>query len=700
MNRKLLGSWARALAITGAVAAGSHQATAQTGYDDLAPSVQIICPANPSALVASSIPADLQLRFTGVDPDAPDGRPSRYRVLVKPALDPTGTPLSTRTAFLSYVDWLLAWDDAQWTDWIPWPAPGSFVEYDLTGLMLNQYYAVALQVMDRDGAVSLGRVYQRDVGHFRVVSSFVPALALSELYLGTSTASETSRDIAGGQQLNFWWTADAGAYCGSIVSLRHGWDVIDVNDPADPGWAVPAGLAPQNFRAAERSFSQGLHTLQVRAEDDKGGVRFARWILRVIPFVDRQFQLPLLVIDQTYDRNSMAWPDQAGAPRNEQAYRNAYWHFLAEGAGGVADLNWNRDWMDHSATVTYENLVGYKAVLCYAVAGANQAMFNQFRPVGDTDSFVWLTPYQQQGGNFMLVGGPSMGSFLQLRSDYMTPIIFDTNETTYQLFGDTYIIGFGMRTMPDGAEVLRGPLLYPYATAGISALDWTSPVSKHVYGRAAFISTDRNRLCAGLKGLVLSPEFKATHLIGPGVVPDTMYTNPEIDWRDPVAAVVDELSLFDQQAFPFDNDEFVDANITSRATPITPQECSGEAYAEANVPNGMCVEPMFTGIARMDWMREAQWARGDTGWPQNRYDAETLDSGCGPMALTEYAGRPQSSARTNGKVFGYLSYKMVPSKQYRVADVYWGFDPYRFDGAGTRKAIRWVLQYFGLQINQ
>ena len=70
------------------------------------------------------------------------------------------------------------------------------------------------------------------------------------------------------------------------------------------------------------------------------------------------------------------------------------------------------------------------------------------------------------------------------------------------------------------------------------------------------------------------------------------------------------------------------------------------------------------------------------------------------MALTEYEGRARSSARTNGRVFGYFSYKMVPRKPYQVADVYWGFDPYRFDQDGTKKAIRWVLQYFGLQINQ
>jgi hypothetical protein len=284
----------------------------------------------------------------------------------------------------------------------------------------------------------------------------------------------------------------------------------------------------------------------------------------------------------------------------------------------------------------------------------------------------------------------------------MTPLVFDTREDpNYSIFGESFVASFGTLTLPDGTIVQRGPRMYPFATAGIAALDWTSSSTKHVYGRRAFISSDRNRLCSGLKGLVLTPDFKSNHLIGPGVIPDTMYTNPEIDWRDLAAAAVDTLNLLDQAAFSYDTDEFVDANITTRTTPIAPQKCDDETYSDANVPNGLCIEPMFTGIARMDWMRERQWARGRTDWPQSRYDDEVLDNGCGPVALTEFIeGRPRTSARTNGKVFGYLSYKMVPRKQFQVADVYWGFDPYRFDPDGTKKAIRWVLQYFGRQVNQ
>ena len=62
-------------------------------------------------------------------------------------------------------------------------------------------------------------------------------------------------------------------------------------------------------------------------------------------------------------------------------------------------------------------------------------------------------------------------------------------------------------------------------------------------------------------------------------------------------------------------------------------------------------------------------------------------------------GQTRSSGRTNGGTFGYFSYKMTEDKPSYKADVYWGFDPYRFDHNETKKAIRWVLDYFGLQIN-
>jgi hypothetical protein len=653
---------------------------------------------------AYAVPPTVNIGWTGQDTDFELRVPTKVRFLWVPALDNNGAWVTSNYQYQIHYREMLRYDDPRWSEWLPYSNDPlkRIVSIPAGTENINHYFLFATQVQDTAGAVSVGFGYQTEVANVVVRTNWYrPDVTVSETYLGQSSSSDANYDVAGGQPLNFTWSAIAAAYNGKIISMRHGWDIVDVANPNDPGWAVPPGLSEQNRRAAERSFNEGLHTFVLRVEDDSNQVRIMRWTLRVIPFVTRDFQLPLLVLDQLFDKNSNAWPSQENRALNDQVYRNAYWHFLAEGVGGVTDINWTRDWRDHSVGVNYEDLVPYKAVLCYARASLDQTMFTKFRPAGALEKFVWLTPYQQQGGNFMLVGASSMESFLQARSNYMTPLVFNTREDpNYTIFGESYVAGFGTLTLPDGNIVQRGPRMYPYAAAGIAALDWTSPTSKYIYSRNYPTSTERNRLCAGLKGLVLAPAFKSQHLIGPGVIPDTMYTNPTIDWRDVVAARADTLSLLDQQAFVWDSDEFVDANISPRTTPITPQECDTPDYASANVPNGMCVEPMFTGISRIDWMREVQWARGHTGWPQDRYENKVIDAGCGSQALTEYQGRLRTSARTNGLVFGYLSYKTVPNKQVRVADVYWGFDPYRFDTEGTQKAIRWVLGYFGLQINQ
>jgi len=530
------------------------------------------------------------------------------------------------------------------------------------------------------------------VGYFR------PDVTICEPFLGCPSASEIYNEIASGQPLNFSWIADASSYGGTIVSYRHAWDLVDPDDPNDPGWAVPPGLEPENLFATERSFNEGLHNFYLRVVDNSGQTRNISWTLSVVPFVSPENQLPLLVIDQVYDPDGLTnnWQDQSGIPRNAESYRNAYWQFLDAGPGGVMDFDWSRDWMDHRETPAYHDLVMYKAVLCYAQFNdASQTMFQQFRPVNGQDRFVWLTPYQSRGGNYFQVGGSSMESFLEPLPNYMVPIIFDAPETVYIVNGVTYIVGFGQKELPDGSLVPRGPTLYPYATAGITALDWTSPNTKTIYGRNVAAKFDRDVDCVGLKGLTLDPDFRAFHGIAPGAIADTFFTDEVIDWHDVVDAGSGNLNLF-ADTFPFRNDEFVNGNISSRPTPIVLQDCSDIPSA----PGGMCVEPMFTGVARMDWMREYMWAEGDPDWPQSEYSEFELLEGCGPLGMTSYQGVPNSGALTNGQTFGYFSYKMVEDKPSGKADVYWGFDPYRFNHEETKKAIRWVLDYFGLQIGQ
>lgn len=685
-----------AILLAGVLVGGAY---AQDPSDGLVPTVRVLVPGLGN-LGAKTMPPSFSVGVYGVDEDADSGLPLKYRyVLMTAQFDTTetGEPRYIRTPYEYdlHGDELLFWDDPNWSDWLDYPQEGDPPSLTFTDLEDEVYFLLALQVMDADGAVSADLDYQLEVFNFRArVGVFRPEVTVCETFLGCRSISEVLVEIAAGQPLNFSWIGDASSYGGTIVSYRHGWDLTDPDDPNDPGWAVPPGLAPENLYAEEQFFQDGLHRLTLRVEDDSQQVRVVNWSLSVVPYVDPTNQFQLLVIDQIYDPDGLTnnWQDQEGNPRNAERYRNAYWQFLADGSGGVADFDWDRDWMDHSVTPQYRDLVAYKAVLCYAVFNdQNQTMFRQFRPQGDQDQFVWLAPYQYRGGNYFQVGHSSMESFLEGRPNYMVPIIFDAPETVYVIGGDTFILGFGQKELPDGTVVARGPTMYPYATAGITALDWTSPNTKYIYGRTVTARHDRKVDCVGLKGLTVDPDFRSNHNVSFATLADTFFTDEVIDWHDVVDANEGNLDLF-SETFPFRSDEFTNGNISSRTTPIIPQDCT-------DGPGGMCVEPMFKGISRMDWMREYNFAEGDPDWPHSEYTAYELEQGCGPLGMTSYGGVPMSGARTNGQTFGYFSYKMVEEKPSQKADVYWGFDPYRFDHTETQKAIRWVLDYFGLQIN-
>jgi hypothetical protein len=251
--------------------------------------------------------------------------------------------------------------------------------------------------------------------------------------------------------------------------------------------------------------------------------------------------------------------------------------------------------------------------------------------------------------------------------------------------------------------------MYPYATAGIATIDWNSAGSKFVYGRPQRVAADmRRRECVGLKGVVLDPDFKNNHGVGPSDFRDTILTDPEIDWHDIALAGRGALAIV-TNTFPWGDDEFFDANISSRTTDWAPQNCNDPA-----APNGLCVEPMFRGLARFDWLREFKWSHGEPDWPDPDPDSDppywddegpgqkAMDDTCGTSALIGYERADglqlkRGSSRTNGKVYGFFSYKMTEDKPGGRPDVFWGFDPYRFDSDQMQDAIRWVLsRNFGL----
>lgn len=653
-----------------------------------------------STTAPKTAPPTVNIGWEGTDPDFELRVPTKARYLWRRAQLPDGTDIRTPTEYNRYYAELIDFDSPDWSTWAPYAADPLDRQAVFERQPSGTFWLFAVQTQDTAGAVSVGRRYGVEVGHLQVVTNFWrPAVTLREPFLGSSTQGPAPTiSIAAGQPLNFSWSASAAAYNGKIVSYRHGWDLISVDDPNDPGWAVPPGTGEQNRFARERSFQEGLHTFWLRVVDDSGQMSTFERRLDVVPYVDYSVQSELLVIDQVVDSRVQNWQDQAGIPRNDEQYRNEFWSFLQEQPGGVAGVDWGLDRLDHTADINYANLVPYKAVLCYAQSSDQQIMMRKFRPENGVDKYVWLIPYQQRGGNLFLVGGGSMDSFLEVEQDpYMTPVIFDTREETYASGTSSFTVGFGTKELADGTEVQRGPLQYPYLVAGISVLDWTSVNTKYIYARPrAAMNQERRADCVGLKAVVLDQAFRDHWLIGPGAVADTIGTEPTIDWQDAFYDLGDTLDVV-HNTFPFRNDEFVDENISgTRSTQFALQECPDDLRA----PGGLCIEPMFRGIARFDWLRERKRSQGDANWPAGTYLPAELDELCGTQALAPFGGLDRATARTNGRVYGYLSYKMTGDKPSQAPDVYWGFDPYRFDHVQSKQMVRWVLQeVFGLLVN-
>jgi hypothetical protein len=669
---------------------------AQTSPEDYLPRARVQYP-NLGSQGYKIVPPTFTVGVMGTDPDSDTAMPVKFRMFFIEAqygTDPYGNPLYIRTKsdYENYGRDLIPWDHPYWSEWIPYSPDSADRMVTFPNLQDEAYFLFAVQVMDVNGAVSTGLDYQIEVMHLKTQAGvFAPYVGLHEPFLPDLSSTVAQHEIAAGQPLNFFWEASAAAYNGTIVSCRHGWDIIDTDDPNDPGWAVPAGLEPENFVDQERTFQDGIHTFDLVVVDNVGQQRHMQRVLTVVPFVDPSYQLPLALIDQVVDKNVQTWPDAQGVPRDQDSYRDGYWSFIAGGSGGVAGFNSDRDWFDDVESVRYSDVVKYRAVLCYArFNNVGQTMFAQFRPQNDLDQYVWLDPYQQRGGNLFLVGDRSMESFLEAKDNYMIPMIFDTRETTFILDGQTYIVGFGTTEAPDGTLIDRGPRMYPYATAGIAALDWTSPQIKNIYARWYTAKYDRVVDCVGLKGLVLDSAFRSSHGVAVGAVADTILTDGVIDWQDPYYILDGTLGL-DNGTFRFRDDEFYDANISSRPTAWNPQEC-------VEGPNGKCVEPMWRGISRYDWMREYYRGQGED-WPASQYTPFEVEYACGPMALSGYDNGYPATARTNDRVYGFMSYKTIEDKPSNKADVYWGFDPYRFDNVETKKAVRWVLDYFGLNVN-
>ena len=605
--------------------------------------------------------------------------------------DPHGLWLTSRYMYDQYGSDLVAFDSGGWSGWIAWNDISGHPEIlRLKGLApttpegVRKYYLLAVQVEDANGSQSSELRYGREVQHFFVSTTASPVLTVRETYLGERMFSglngQYTDDIAQSQSLRFEWFASADSYGGTIASYRWGWDVMDLNNPMDPGWGVPPGLTPNHLKAPEQTFSTGLHRLTVDCRDEAGQRTLAQWHLSVVPVPNLADRLPVLLIDDVADHGSLGWPDEAGTPLDADARRDAFWLDVLDDVVGWQAVD---DEIDAQQTSNwgYREAVNYRSLIWTTRGGTQTYINSRFVAPPGTDTFVWLEPYMESVGNLLMVGAGAVQSFEPVGAQslpWLHPVIYDTDEVVQPCGGSLYALGLGVRWEHDDSLTNLGTESVPFRSMGLAVLDLAVPprffIAPFYCGSGGY---DRQSRCAGAKALLLDPGFVAAQPWAYGIA-DTVFTSSLIDHAD-------NPDLPGMNWAFGATDEFYDANVTSRTT----------EWFHQRLPDGTwAIEPMWRAYTRYDWILDGHLAAGDTDFPGDLdVSAPTV---CGSWTIDPATGR----TRLDGVPLGVLSYKTYATKPTGRPDVLWGFDPYRFDHEAMVRAIQQVLAgNFGLPVD-
>jgi len=668
----------------------------------LAPTVRLT---SPPALAgnyrsAQMLPPTFTLRWIGTDPDFEQGTPTQVRYLLKVAR--LGDRyIQTQYDYNRHLEELISFHEPGWSDWVPYGLNDEERKVTFTKPSRDAngnfiYYLFAIQARDTAGAVSLDRGYARTVHNFRIDSTLRPLLVVRESFLGTYSGvglvTPATIDIAKNQPLSFQWMGEASSYGSEIAGYRYGWDVVDPEDDADPGWQVQFGLSAAHMHAPIKTFSSGTHTLLVQCIDQSGvqSMTQAIIVLSVVPVPDVADQRPVLLVDGIKDQTSRQWPDQSGTTYyGNDVERDAFWLSALARSGGVAGFSEAVDMVDlesNVADISYRRAVNYRTLIWTIDFNRNSPVISDFK-IGRVSiaghsimslPFNWLATYQTDVGNLFLAGADAVSSFQpsspqNAAIDWMFPIIFDSTDDfkNCENLGQMRAIGYGIDRDIDGNLIVVGRESYPFASLGLAMLSKVNPTNLYIQGSNCLAISDlRHDKCVGPKALVLDQQFKERH-VSFGAVADTVFMWPNVDWAE--TGDVQDNWNFGKLV------ELYDFNGSERSDPWTPQQ----------LPDGSpAIEPMWRIYTRYDWLLDQHLRDGDTSYPD--FDPAEV---CGSKAINSMTGR----TRIDGAPVGFFSYKSAATKPGGKADVVWGFEPSIYDHEKMVQAIQWVLgTYLGL----
>jgi hypothetical protein len=162
-----------------------------------------------------------------------------------------------------------------------------------------------------------------------------PTLTVTESALGNWVFTEpisaaVTLTVPTEVDLDFSWVADATSYGGAIDGYRYGWDVVDPDDPNDPGWTT-ADFQPDLLSAPAHSFSGGEHTLHIVARDQAGATTMAAFLLSA--------RCPVLTLNEP-ELGSLVF-----------SYPTSRIHQVEVAAGELLEFSWVADATSYGGTI-------------------------------------------------------------------------------------------------------------------------------------------------------------------------------------------------------------------------------------------------------------------------------------------------------------------------------------------------------------
>lgn len=338
----------------------------------------------------------------------------------------------------------------EWSDWLYYRTPGDSGKFFTTGALEFGQYMFAVQVKDEAGAISAVFDPNRNVRRIRVSARNTgPLLNVSNKYIGTIISAVPNTppviiDIPANIPMEFRFSADASGYGGVASGYRYGWDIQDLNDPAQ--WEIDytpfvRTCTDRKIPCAEtpsRAWQFDTHTFYIETVDNSGYASRVAITVNVLPFT---MSKPILLVDDWPENSPGLAATRGGLPSDEE--HDAFWEDMLSRVDG---FDWDADVMQIDDDIPITAFSDYETVIWVASAAYNgktgSVINNVLRfvdptaPVGTgkvTPNIVAL--FMSAGGHVLLCGEQIMCASINRASfaPYIAafPLIF-----RYELSGD------------------------------------------------------------------------------------------------------------------------------------------------------------------------------------------------------------------------------------------------------------------------